>query len=814
VRSDQETWDRLQELFHLAEAAPDSERERVLERACPDPDLRERVRALLRGSEGSKAGRHAVSHADQIPSKFIGPYKILRFVGSGGMGSVFLVERDVAGTHQRAALKILAPHAVGPSFIDRFYREQRILASLEHPYITRMMDAGLSEEGKPYLVMEFVEGRPLDRYCDDHKLGINERLQLFLKVCDAVEYAHRNLIVHLDLKPSNILVTEDGTPKLLDFGTSKLLNPEVEFTTTVSATPSYASPEQLRNENVTTACDVYSLGVVLFELLAGKRPWGDASIAAMVERAIEEREPARLDRSVTQEAAGNRGLTESRLRSMLSGDLATILRKCLNARPQDRYAGVNDLASDIERYLAGRPVLARPQTVAYRMKKFARRNRGKLAVATIALMAFTASLGYAEWRQHQAVMEGQRALKMQTFLNRLFQIANSNYSGKPVTTIQDFLKLGTRVLPEYIKDPKDLRQAQLALASSILAGRDLETAKQVWTDVMRTAHADGDAPAEAEATADVSYVDFLQARNSEAISLSAEALQISRKPGVPPRVRGPVAVLYAMMREESGIRTDENIQLLEFGVKQAREGDVPPHELGEALYYYAAGLMNRGKLDQAAKEYNEALHAYGEDPVEVCDQVNTLVGLGYIGQMQGRPAEMAAYDQRAYDASVRCHGPEDPETLRLRTYWATAVIDEGDAAKALPVLEESLPVWRKAFPSNSFYLYDEFYALARAYLQVGRYKDAETFGREALGLMSPQRPATDWTIGTSHSLIGQALAGEGRYDDAVHELELAESIYVANPDSTSHAASIAKLRGYLDDARKRGQGSKPNPPQN
>ena len=231
--------------------------------------------------------------------------------------------------------------------------------------------------------MEYVDGVHLDVYCDERNLGIPERLQLFLRVCDAVAYAHRNLVVHLDLKPSNILVTADGTVKLLDFGTSKLIQPDSLLTTTVMATPAYASPEQLRNEPVTTACDVYALGAILFELLAGRRPGDKASVAAMIERAMKEQEPERLSKAVTSEAAAHRGLSENRLRLLLSGDLATIVAKCLSPRPKDRYPSVDSLTADIQRFIGDRPILARPQTTFYKVGKFVRRNRGSVAVAAL-----------------------------------------------------------------------------------------------------------------------------------------------------------------------------------------------------------------------------------------------------------------------------------------------------------------------------------------------------------------------------------------------------------------------------------------------
>src|ERR1019366_2391940 len=323
MTTDQDKWQLLQDLFHLAEATSEADRERVLAEKCPDERLR--LCAMKIFDAANLDQETETANKLQVPelSEKIGPYSLIRHLGTGGIGAVYLGERMVGGALRRSALKMLAPHAAGPSFIERFHREQHILASLDHPNITRMLDAGMSDRGQPYLVMEYVDGVHLDAYCDAHKLVIAERLRLFLRVCDAVGYAHRNLVVHLDLKPSNILVTPDGAVKLLDFGTSKLIQPDSLLTTTVMATPAYASPEQLRNEPVTTSCDIYALGAVLFELLAGARPGNKASVAAMIERAIREQEPERLPEAVTGPAAAQRGLSEHRLRQLLSGDLAT-----------------------------------------------------------------------------------------------------------------------------------------------------------------------------------------------------------------------------------------------------------------------------------------------------------------------------------------------------------------------------------------------------------------------------------------------------------------------------------------------------------
>src|SRR3984885_9333591 len=428
--ADAENWEQLQALFDLLEATPEESRERVLDETCPDAELRQRAMRIFRAAciDGACAAPTGAPAALLTLTGKMGPYTLLRLIGTGGIGSVYLVERMLGGAPQRSALKVLAPHAAGPSFVERFHREQYILASLNHPNITRMIDAGLSETGQPYLVMEYVDGVHLDSYCNQRNLGIPERLQLFLHVCDAVACAHRNLIFHLDLKPSNILVTEDGTVKLLDFGTSKLIQTDSRLTTAVMATPAYASPEQLRNEPVTTSCDIYALGAVLFELLAGSRPGHGASVAAMIERAINEQEVEHLPDAVTGAAAEHRGLSENRLRQLLTGDLATIAQKCLNPRPKDRYPSIDSLTVDVQRYLSGRPVLARPQTTLYRLSKFLRRNRGPVAATLVVAIALLAAVAYAGWRQEQALCEAQRAVRMQTFMYRLFKLANSNFT--------------------------------------------------------------------------------------------------------------------------------------------------------------------------------------------------------------------------------------------------------------------------------------------------------------------------------------------------------------------------------------------------
>ena len=770
---DSEHWEQLQELFHLAEVTRDEDRERVLTEKCPDPRLRQRVMAIFRGA--NIESEEQTHRRGPFISGRIGPYLLVRQLGSGGIGTVYLVERMVGGALQRSALKVLSPHAAGPSFVERFRREQQILASLDHPNITRMLDGGLSEEGEPYLVMEYVDGVPLDVYCDQRHFGIDERLELFLHVCDAVAYAHRNLIVHLDLKPSNIFVTSDGTVKLLDFGTSKLIQPDSLLTTTVMATPAYASPEQLRNEPVTTACDVYALGVILFELLSGRRPGDKASVAVMIERAMKEEEPDSLSKAVTGEAAARRGLSESKLLQLLNGDLETIVTKCLSPRPKDRYPSIESLSADIQLFRDGRPILARPQTTWYRISKFVRRNRGSVAATALIFLALLASLGYAAWRQQQALREGQRALRMQTFMYRLFKLANSNFTGKPAATIPDFLRLGVKVLPEYIKDPVDLRAAQMGLAESMYENGDLDNAQKVFTQTIAEAKSAGDAGSEAEAEAFSGNIAYLQGRMDQGQVLTAHALELSRKPTVTPTVRVWSEIYYAANRENNGFRTDDNLQLLEAAVQQSRERHLPERETAYAIYMLASDFELRGRLDEAERLINEAIAIYGREPYAICDQSEMYADLAYIRAARGEFEASLPLYQRAYDGYKTCSGPDNRGTLVVGDYMAGAMIRAGKAKEAIPMLEASMPAWRKVAGSSPD-LANPLHFLALAYVDTGQYVQAEKTAEELVKVQEGKVAADDHRMGSSHLVWAKALVGQHRYQEALPHAEIADRV--------------------------------------
>ena len=768
MTQDAETWDQLQALFHLAEATPEDERERVLAANCSDPDLLRRVMAIFRGAHTEVPAETVRPWRGAVTSSKIGPYTILRHLGTGGLGSVYLAERMMGGVVHRSAVKVLAPHAAGPAFIERFHREQHILASLDHQNITRMLDAGLASDDQPYLVMEFVDGLHLDLYCDQNRLSIQDRLELFLQVCDAVAYAHRNLIVHLDLKPSNILVTPERVVKLLDFGTSKLIQPDSLLTTTVAATPAYASPEQLRNDAVTTACDIYSLGAVLFELLCGCRPNSNMSLAIMIERAMNELEPKGMETAVTQSAATNRGLAEGQLHAVLGGDLCNIVAKCLRARAEDRYISVDALAGDIRRYLDGRPVLARPQTTLYRIGKFVRRNRKTVAAVALMNVVILASLGYGAWRQQQAVREGQRAVRMQTFMYRLFKLANSNYTGKPAATVPEFLQLGVKMLPDYIRNPEDLLQAKIALAESMFDNGDLEDAKAVFEQTAATAHSMGNADAEAESEAFAGHIAFSQGDATKGRQLTADALRLSQQSGVSAIVRVRAADYYAWNRDGLGFLSDEDLRLLRYAADQARRNNLPLHEKADAIHELGNILLFRGQLDEAQQLDDEALTLLQQDPLSICDQSELYGELADVKEEKLDFQGALPLWQRSYSGYSTCSGADGREALSMLAYEARDLVFMGRAPEAVRLLESSRPYWEKL--PDRYGRWGIFArCLADAYVATGRYKEAEDLviatAKATENLTAP------WDHGYDEYLLGAALAGQHRYDEALTHAE-------------------------------------------
>jgi non-specific serine/threonine protein kinase/serine/threonine-protein kinase len=441
-----ERWQKVKDLLHSCLDLPAAERSRFLEEACNgDTAIRGEVESLLASYEEAgdflqqpPLGGDSPGFGDRL-----GVYQIVQKIGEGGMGVVYQAVRNDDQFHKLVAIKVVKRGMDTEYVLERFHNERQILAHFDHPHIAKLLDGGVTPDGLPYVVMEFIAGRPIDEYSDAERLSVNARLELFLKVCSAVNYAHQNLVVHRDLKPRNVLVTENGDPKLLDFGIAKMLGDERDFTLPGirMMTPDYASPEQVRGQPINTSSDVYSLGVLLYELLSGHRPYqikGRSPEEAA--QTVWETDPARPSTAIRREEEGTipgkneRGILTAemvsdardarpeRLQRQLEGDLDNIVLMAMRKEPQLRYASVEQFAADIRRHQEGQPVMARKATVGYRMQKFVSRHTAGVTAAVVVFLTLLGGIVVSTWQANIARQQRERAERR---FNDVRKLANS-----------------------------------------------------------------------------------------------------------------------------------------------------------------------------------------------------------------------------------------------------------------------------------------------------------------------------------------------------------------------------------------------------
>ncbi|MBK9165903.1 MAG: serine/threonine protein kinase [Bryobacterales bacterium] len=693
-----ERWRRVQALTEQLEGLPAAERDAALISAADDEVVRRDVLVLLRALEREAEARAAAPRpSEPLAPASLGPYRITGLLGRGGTSTVYGAERDINGTTQRVALKVLHAYLLDAEQIGRFRREQELLARLDHPAVCRLLDAGLTPAQQPYLVIQLVEGEPIDVYANRRRLSVPERIRLVIDVLDALGAAHRSLIVHLDLKPGNLLVTPDGRVHLLDFGTAKLIDPRVDLTTTRHFTPLYAAPEQLRGEPVTTASDIYGLGLVLYELLAGTRPFAAGSIVAVAERAAGATTTAPLAARVTGEAARDRGLPVERLRAILGGDIDVIVAKALAWEPAQRYTTAAAFAADLERYLANRPILARRQTAGYRVRKFAARNARALAVTLVLLAALTGAAAYG-WRENRrALSEGRRAETTAGFLQWLIASANPVYGGKRGMTVVELVERAEQRLARG-----DVADAQVAAALEGSVGAYLFQSGQearaipVLNRALERARTSGAAPAALNAATTLGTVHLSRGDCAASIQVSTEADALYRSEAA--RLPAAVKIGYLISRDQvrdaceddhSGALTVEGIALLGSVPDEGSDAGMPNRLLKAlALNGYVRLLARQGKTGEAAAAAEEGLRLATAEP----DGRNVRVAL-----LQSRAAaEYAAGDVAAAarsldEAASLAESTAAPfEAIRLKVMAGQRLAEAGQTERAVLLAGQAL----------------------------------------------------------------------------------------------------------------------------
>lgn len=731
--------------------------------------LRDAMRAEAAFSPPPSAARPAlISHPDVI-----GGVQVLSRLGAGGSGEVFRGVRTVNGVEQSVAVKRFHQHRAQGADLGRVAREQQMLAALSHPDIVRLLDAGVDHDGRPYLVMDLVQGDAITSWCDERRLPLAARLRLFLLVCAAVQSAHRHLIVHLDLKPGNILVTADGRPKLLDFGTAKLAGPDVQLTSTEPLTLQYASPERLRGEPVSVACDVYSLGLILYELVSGAWPFRRSeSLVGVAERASGASSVLPLPRGVTEDAAAHRGTSLSGLRASLRGDLEAIAEKALAHAPAERYATVSELADDVGRYLDGEPVRARPPRVSYRLGKFLRRHALETASVVLLIMGLAAAAVYSAQQARVSERAAVRARAQNRILASLLTLAGNDASSGPSMTVSQLLGLADeRVVPTLAAMPDVAGDIEFALAQGWLAQGDMARTEQLARRSLTRATGGGDRPREAMARALLSYVNYATNRSEGAVQEAREALRIwsaheadfSDDAAIATLARGATTLAYVNPADDEAAPYFEACLRLTGPADTA--GPSPRHS---CLFGLAAVRYNaHSDFATATRLLTEAAAIQRADPSLAASLAITLQLTGLVQRSAGRFEDDERLQREALAIMERLQGTDSVAALWQRAIWATSLVGAGRAVAGYREALDVLAAGRRHFPARGATLmWTPLSAASTAACYLERVSECDALAREALETLGPNPAPNDTRARTARGLLGLALAKQGRIDEA------------------------------------------------
>lgn len=764
-----------------------------------DPLSRQHAAALVGSSP---------PHGTPLPAA-IGPYRIQRLLGSGGMGTVFLGERVADGFTHAVAIKVIRRGMDSDAILARFRRERQILAGLNHPGIARLVDGGSTTDGLPFFAMEFVDGAPISSYLERHGPDIDTSLGLFLQVCEAVQHAHRRLVVHRDLKPSNILVTGDGQVKLVDFGIAKVLTDDQVGEATATALGNralsigYASPEQLRGELVTTGTDVYSLGVVLFELLTGQLPHcgSNDSPAACLEV---------LDRTSTcitttrfrwSDAAGARRV------AVLRSDLHAIVSTALAPETEKRYSSVESLATDVRRALHSEPIEARAPTWSYRLSRFSRRHAAGVMLGTALLMALLLGLAGTAWQAQRAALErdratahAARAANVQAFLTDLLQSVDPYRTSGAPWNAEELLERGVaRVNQESGADPTLEADLLAVLAGVAHSLGQLDQAEQLWRRALALRRETQAASAEvAAALRGLARVLYTQGNHTLCSAALAEALELERAGAA----AGPSVGLAATL-EQRGV-LDHELGQLEAARLRYQEALAIYRNLDDPHTGEIAGLLlNLGGLAQAEGDFAaaETLQRQGiavEREALGPHHPGLAVSLGNLAvtlRGQGRYDEAEVLHREALAISRAALGDHHPEVATKLSNLAVLLRSRGAFSEAAELLREVLQLDREQLGPEHPYVAFSLDNLGSALAELGAFAEAQPLFTEARRILVAVRGPRSLEVATNLTATGTALRLNGDTTNAVHMLEQARTLLaeVAPPNHPRRAAVANEL---------------------
>ncbi len=799
-------WREVLALFDHWAAAEPAQREAALQRVqAEQPNLYPRLLAMINADQAAEARDFLGDDATPVASEAqhagrrLGAWELREPIGHGGMGEVWLATRSDGLYSGRSAVKLL--HAAGRSAQAqaRFAREGEFLARLSHPHIAQLLDAGLMPDSTRYLVLEYVAGERIDHWCDARKLTITERLRLFMQVCEAVSYAHTHLVVHRDLKPANILVSDDGHVKLLDFGVAKLLvdddegHEQTELTRAGAAglTPEYAAPEQIEGQPITTATDVYALGVVLFGLLSGARPYASTSrgMAAMA-RAIVEEPPRSLTAAACEspDAAPSRSTQLAALTQALRGDLETIVAKALKKSPVERYATVQELREDLQRHLDHQPVSAQPDTFGYRARKFAQRNRVQvLALATV-MFALLVGMGAATWQWRVATLEARRTRSVVQVMTGLLRGLNPYESDKATIPAAETLRLGWQHAKANLGNDAAL-QAETARTIGIMLAYsgDMTNAADALGVSHRQMAASGrtHSPEYLEVAFELGNARRRLGQSAAARALFEEVVALASAQDNPATrswlVNGRIH-LGEMALDEG--RLDEAGRLLEQAATQART------QLGAKDYAYAKAMdslatlaRQQGRWDEARQMFAAVVQATSAG--KPLDSAMARFSAATIDVEMGRYQVAQVMLREVVDDLTRLLGTTDTNTLYAQTWRSRALFHDGAFDESQRVLNQALAKARESGEVEVLHIVQVI--LARHALRQGDVTRAEPLLRESLAFFDAGGPTLRRDAERARALVAECLLRRGLTDQAIALLRQTQAAQLAIFNNTPHA---------------------------
>jgi eukaryotic-like serine/threonine-protein kinase len=826
-------WRTVDSLFAEALERPADERTAFLRARCgDDPVLYEEIASLLLAESeaeeliGDSAAdfaapllpglRDAIGQdAGLVAGAVVGPYRVIRLLGRGGMGNVFLAARADGAFEKEVALKLIRRGMDTDEVLARFRRERQLLAGLDHPHVARLLDGGVAEDGRPYLVMEVVHGEPITEHCDRLALDIEARLALFERVCAAVQAAHQRLIVHRDLKPSNVLVTPAGEVKLLDFGVAKLLDaPDTDDAPLTRAgarllTPEYAAPEQIRGEEVTTSADVYSLGVILYELLAGRRPFDVARLAPRErEQVLMAEEPPRPSSIVTEAAAASRATSLERLRRRLRGDLDTIVLHALGRQPEERYASVEALVEDLLRQRGRLPVRARPPSRRYRAGRFAARHRTGVIASAAVVLALLAGMGLALHQAGEAARERDLAREVSAFMTDLFESTDPMAAQRRDTLrVAAFLQVGAERVQRDLADRPAMQSQMLRVMGNVYRNLgNLEAARPLLEQAyeVRRAFHGRDHPLATESESDLAELLREQGDYERAGELFENALRARRRSlgAAHPDVASVLEGMADVLRHQSDAASAEPLLREALDIRR-QQGPGSQIALATTLSHLGNLLQDLAQFDEAEAAYREALSLRREVLPE--DHPHIAVSLANLATVLIQKADHEAAEpiqRQALTAARLALGDRHPMVASSLNSLGWLLIDLKRWEEAEVVLLEALATRRAIYGDEHASVATSLNALGTMYMQQENYADAETYYQESLGLRRRLHGPGHVQVAVGLSNLGVLLGKMGDFARAeqMHREALASFIEVLGEDHRNVATAAGNLGEALHGA--------------